>query len=191
MDHDDDFYTLFCAGRELAHGPLAAVLPTAKELFDRDPGAPLLIFQDPTGQQCEFDLHGSLESVLGRELPSARTRGPGRPRMGVVSREVSLLPRHWEFLESQPSGISGALRRLVEEAIKREPGKERARRRLEGTAKVMTALAGNAPGFEEALRALYASDFAAFAERIAAFEPDVRAYLLRGVAAIEQLTGAR
>ncbi len=160
-------------------------------MFDRDPGAPILIFQEQTGQQCEFDLHGTLEGVLARELPSPRARGPGRPRMGVVSREVSLLPRHWEFLEAQPSGISGALRRLVEEAIKREPSKERARRRLEATAKVMTALAGNAPGFEEALRALYAGDFAAFAERIAAFEPDVRAFLLRGVAAVEQLTAAR
>ncbi|HEY8432559.1 MAG TPA: NAD(P)H-hydrate epimerase, partial [Sandaracinaceae bacterium] len=94
---------------------------------------------------------------LAREAPAPRT-GPGRPKLGVVSREVSLLPRHWEWLEREPNGISAALRRLVEEAMKRDPERQRARRARDATGRVMTSLAGDLPGFEEAMRALYAAD---------------------------------
>jgi hypothetical protein len=97
----------------------------------------------------------------------------------VVSREVSLLPRHWDWLEQQPNGISAALRRLVEEARKRAPGEERARLAREAAARFMTAIAGNLPGYEEASRALFAKDHERFRQRIAAWPEDVRLHLER------------
>jgi hypothetical protein len=99
--------------------------------------------------------------------------------MGVVSREVSLLPRHWDWLEQQPNGISAALRRLVDEARKRAPGEERARLAREAAGRFMTAMAGNLPGYEEASRALFAQDRERFTQRIAAWPEDVRAHLER------------
>jgi hypothetical protein len=92
----------------------------------------------------------------------------------VVSREVSLLPRHWEWLEEQPNGISAALRRLVEEAKKREPAAERTRRARDAAGRFMSAMAGNLPGYEEASRALYAGDAARFGELIRDWPADVR-----------------
>src|SRR6185437_11972590 len=100
-----------------------------------------VIFDDHTGKQVDFDLSGSLADVLARESAAAR-HGPGRPKLGVVGREVSLLPRHWEWLEEQPNGISAALRRLVDEARKREPGAQKARRMRAALSRVMWAMAG-------------------------------------------------
>jgi hypothetical protein len=97
----------------------------------------------------------------------------------VVSREVSLLPRHWEWLEAQPNGISAAMRRLVDQASKRNPGKERARRARTAASRVMTALAGNLPGFEEASRALFAEDQARFEQLIRRWPRDVRKHFER------------
>jgi hypothetical protein len=100
-----------------------------------------------------------------------------------VSREVSLLPRHWEWLSSQPGGASAALRKLVEAAQREGSGREEGRRREEGTYRFMHALAGNLPGFEEASRALFAHDQDAVAEVTAAWPADVREHLLRMLAA--------
>jgi hypothetical protein len=99
--------------------------------------------------------------------------------LGVVSREVSLLPRHWEWLEAQPHGISAGIRRLVEEARKQNPGEQRARKGREALNKFMTAIAGNRPNYEEATRALFAPDYARFEELIADWPEDIRAHLLR------------
>ncbi|HEY0465406.1 MAG TPA: DUF2239 family protein, partial [Polyangiaceae bacterium] len=139
----------------------------------------LLIFEDRSGRQLDFDLSGSLDDVLARALPPPPRSGPGRPKLGVVSREVSLLPRHWEWLEAQPQGISASLRRLVEEARKRDPDEQRARKGREALNRFMTAIAGNRANFEEATRALFASDHARFEELIADWPEDIRAHLLR------------
>jgi len=105
-------------------------------------------------------------------------RGPGRPRLGVVGREVSLLPRHWEWLELQPSGISAALRRLVDQARNTEPGKERARPLRAALSRVMTAMAGNRPGYEEASRALFAGDQPRLETLVRKWPKDIRRYVL-------------
>jgi hypothetical protein len=99
--------------------------------------------------------------------------------LGVVSREVSLLPRHWDWLEQQPNGASAALRRLVDQARKHEPGKERARLATEAAGRILSAMAGNLPGYEEASRALYAADRAHFEELILEWPRDIRAYIQR------------
>jgi hypothetical protein len=99
----------------------------------------------------------------------------------VVSREISLLPRHWDWLEQQPNGASAALRRLVEEARKRDPGKERTRLATAAAGRILSAMAGNLPGYEEASRALYAGNRARFEELILDWPRDIRAYIQRRV----------
>jgi hypothetical protein len=168
----DRTYTAFEGDRCIAEGPLKEVLLALKA---RAGGAPALVFEDRTGKQVDFDLRGTTEEVLARALPPA---GPGRPRLGVVAREVTLLPRHWDWLEAQPSGASAALRRLVEEASRREPGEQEARRMVDATSRVMTALAGDRPGYEEASRALFARDGRRFAAIIRPWPAEVRRYLL-------------
>ena len=134
----------------------------------------MLIFDDHTGRQVDFDLRGTLDEVLARVAPAQSRPGPGRPKLGVVSREVSLLPRHWEWLEDQPNGASAAIRRLVDQARKYDTGALRARMAL---GRFLSAMAGDLPGCEEAGRALYASDRARFETQIREWPADIRAYL--------------
>ena len=176
---DAKTFTSFAGTRLVATGDLRTMLLATKKRLDRAPHTPVLIFDDTTGAQVEHDFRGTAEEVLARELQAPRAPGPGRPKLGVVSREVTLLPRHWEWLEQQPNGISAALRRLVEEARKREPEKERTRRARAAASRVMTALAGDLPGYEEATRALFAGDAAKLAALTRRWPKDVRAYVAR------------
>jgi hypothetical protein len=174
-------YTAFSDSKCLATGPLTVVLKKTKAWLDREEDARLLIFDDETGRQVEFDFSGTLEEVLRRVAPPEGAAKPGRPRLGVIGREVSLLPRHWEWLEEQPNGISATLRRLVDEARKREPGKQKARAARDAANRFMTAMAGNLPGYEEACRALYAGDAEGFSCETRAWPNDVRKHALRWV----------
>ena len=179
MSFRDPSYSAFEGDRLIAFGPLSDVLSAAKAYVDSNEDPQLLIFEDRSGRQLDFDFRGSVEEVLARALPPAARTGPGRPKLGVVSREVSLLPRHWDWLEAQPQGISANLRRLVEEARKRNPAEQRARKGREALSKFMTAIAGNRPNYEEATRALFASEHARFEELIGEWPEDIRAHLLR------------
>lgn len=170
-------YAAFSGPRRLALGPLRDVLPVLKQRFDEDCSDLPLLFELESGRQVDFDLRGSLEEILEREAP-VPVRGPGRPKLGVTSREVSLFPRHWEWLETQPGGISGALRRLVEQAIKTEPGKERARRMREALGRFLSTMAGDRPHYEEVTRALYQGDLKSFEELIRRWPKDIREYAL-------------
>jgi len=172
-------YSAFAGNRLIAFGRLADVLTASKAYLDTSDDPQLLIFEDSSGQQLDFDFSGSLEEVLRRALPPPERTGPGRPKLGVVSREISLLPRHWEWLESEPLGLSASLRRLVDEARKKNPGERRARKGREALNRFMTAMAGNFPNYEEATRALFAPDPARFEELIAEWPEDIRAHLLR------------
>jgi uncharacterized protein len=174
-------YSAFAGHHLIASGALPAVLTETRTWLDRKERAPLFIFDDQTGRAVDFDFRGTLEQVLARALPPDGAPRPGRPRLGVVGREVSLLPRHWEWLEQQPNGISAALRRLVDEARKREPGKQRARAIRAAVSRFMTAMAGDLPGFEEATRALFAGDERAVERLIRGWPADVRKYALRRV----------
>jgi len=175
------FFTAFAGFTLIVTGNLPTVLIRVREFLEREKQAQVLIFDDQTGKQVDFNLRGTLEEVLARVSPPAPKKGPGRPSLGVVCREVSLLPRHWEWLESQPSKASGTLRRLVESAMKSESREDRSRRRLEAAGRFMWSMAGNFEGFEEASRALYAGNRAGFAERIASWPADIRQHLERMV----------
>lgn len=180
--------TAFDGARRLAHGELATVVAQAKSVFDRSPRASLLIFEDATGDLIDVDYSGTPDEVLAlmaaRELRRARShddtdvapRGPGRPRLGVVAREVTLLPRHWQWLSGQPGGASVALRRLVDDARRASVGRDRVRRAQEVSYRFMSALAGDLPGFEEAIRALFAGHAERFDEHTRAWPGDVRTY---------------
>lgn len=178
MDEETRTYTAFAGHRRVASGDLPSMLRGTKQRIDGGETDRILIFEDDTGRQVDFDLRGTLDEILSRVLDKPKA-GPGRPRLGVVSREVTLLPRHWEWLEQQPNGSSAALRRLVDEARKRAPGPERARRAREAASKFMWAMAGDLPGFEEASRALFGKDRARLGVLIRGWPEDVRAHVER------------
>lgn len=178
-------YTAFAETRLLVSGDLETLLTHLKQALDKGPVDGLLIFEDDNGKQRDFNFQGSLKDVLARALPKAE--GPGRPKLGVTSREVSLLPRHWEWLEQQPQGSSAALRRLIDEARKREPNKAQAKKAREAAGKVMWSLGGNLPHFEEASRALYAADLKRFKTQVADWPKDLQTYLVNRLKAAEDM----
>lgn len=179
MDKKEKKFFAFSGSRLLADGTLEQLLTQLKKRSERADIEQLLIFDEDTGRQVEHDLRGTLDEMLARELPTPVPVGPGRPKLGVIGREVSLLPTHWAWLEEQPNGVSAALRRLVDEASKRDPDKQRARKVREAAGRVMTALAGDRPNFEEAMRALYAGEHTRMDELTARWPKDIRATITR------------
>ena len=181
--------TAFAGKRKVAAGSLHAVAQTLKELVTTDPDAQILIFNDDNGQQVDLNLHGSLAEVLQR-LPRPRDpveevappiapRTAGRPKLGVVAREITLLPRHWEWLATQPGGASVALRKLVEHAQRDNKAVDEQRQARETAYRFMSALAGDEAGFEEASRALIAGQREAFLAQTQSWPADVREHVLR------------
>jgi hypothetical protein len=176
--------TAFAGHHRLATGPLSDVALATKTAADADPATAILVFEDETGLPVHLDLRGSPADVLARLAPPPSPPEPeapraGRPKLGVTAREVTLLPRHWEWLADQPGGASAALRRLVDEARKTHAGRDLARKAQQAADRVMHALAGDLPGYEEALRAFYAGDGLAFEARVSAWPHDVRGYVLQ------------
>jgi hypothetical protein len=176
---DEGTYTSFAGTRQIVTAGLEPMLRATKAHIDAHGAAGVLIFEDQTGRQVDFDFRGTADEVVARVVKVARREGPGRPKLGVISREVSLLPRHWEWLERQPQSISATLRRLIDEARKREPDRQRARMARDAASRFMWAMAGNLPGFEEASRSLFARDRARFLELSREWPRDVRAHLTR------------
>ena len=170
-------YTVFGDDQLIASGDLREVLSKTKRAIDDGRHRTILVFEDQSGRQVEFDFEGTEDDVLARGLPEKPKSGPGRPKLGVVAKEVTLLPRHWQWLEQQPQGISGALRRLVEEASKREPDRQRARIARDAASRFMWSMAGDRPNFEEASRALFAGDRDRFDALTRSWPQDIRQHL--------------
>ncbi len=167
--------TAFDGDDRLARGPLAEVARVIAGLAEP---ARVLIFRDDDGRSLDLDLRGTPDQVVARlaPAPDAAPRGPGRPKLGVTAREVTLLPRHWDWLARQPGGASVALRKLVE-AAQRDPA-EQARLGRDAAYRFLTTMAGDRPGYEEAARALFAGDAEAFRARIGDWPADVRDHAL-------------
>ncbi|EAQ78681.1 DUF2239 family protein [Blastopirellula marina] len=182
--------TAFEGFRLIGSGELAAIAPAIHQSLHIEDHAPILIFDDASAHQVEVDFRGDLADVLDRletaaqwaledAPPTSAPRGRGRPKLGVVAREVTLLPRHWDWLDTQSGGASAALRRLVEEAKRVSGPADRIRRSQEVAYRFMSTMAGDMAGFEEASRALFAAEETRFDEMSATWPADVRNYAKR------------
>lgn len=169
--------TVFAGHRLIASGSPREVVGAVKAAVEA--GESVLVFDDADARPVEFDLRGDLEAVLARLSPAveAPKRGPGRPKLGVTAREVTLLPRHWDWLAGQPGGASVALRKLVEGALREAEGPDRVRKGREAAYRFMTAVAGDLPGYEEATRMLFAGDWTAFEAAVEAWPEGVREHV--------------
>lgn len=185
-------YTAFCNGRQIATGALAEIVTAIAQAASATLADAVQVFTDSNGEIIELDLRGSPAEIVARhhqptaEAPPATgqteatqqtvTGTRGRPRLGVVPREVTLLPRHWQWLSEQPGGASVALRKLVEQARKQSESLTQHRHAQEAAYRFLTAIAGNLPDYEEALRALFAGDRDQFASTMASWPPDIGRY---------------
>lgn len=185
-------FTAFMGHQRLASGPLAEVALAVMKASQKVAAEPIVIFDDANGRPIDLDLRGTERDVVARlPLPAANSgmpaddtaapepRGRGRPKLGVVAREVTLLPRHWEWLGAQPGGASVALRKLVEEARRSSGDRDRGRAAREAAYHFMSTMAGNLPGFEEASRALFADDQRRFGDLVAGWPGDIRDHTVK------------
>ncbi len=182
-------YTAFEGSDLLFRGSLHEVVTKIKKRMGKTSHSEVFLFSDETGKLMDFNFHGTEKDVQKRlevfstvperqgEEESKSLAGPGRPKLGVISREVSLLPRHWEWLAAQPSGASATLRKLIEEAKKKSAGGASLKQLQERCYKVMSVLAGDRSGYEEALRALYKKDQESFLMHINDWPKDIRKHI--------------
>lgn len=187
-------YIAFDGDRCLATGDLRDVAVAAKQALDRRKDASILVFDAKSGP-VDLDFRGEVTDVLARlpesaDAPAAAAdvmvappRGPGRPKLGVVAREVTLLPRHWEWLARQSGGASVALRKLVDEARRANKDKDRIRQAQEAAYRFIAVMGGNKPHYEEVARALFSGDAGRFEAWTAAWPADVRDHARRLAAA--------
>ena len=173
----------------IARGSLIEVAEVVKNYMGEDIFKPVQILSIPASEPVEIDFRGSLDEVMARlkrrsvsrpEPAEGEARKPpkkaGRPKLGVVSKEVTLLPRHWEWLKKQPGGASVTLRKLVEEARKAHSLQDDLRYSQEVTYRFLTCVAGNLPHYEEVTRALFAGNEDGFKEHTSHWPVDVRAH---------------
>jgi hypothetical protein len=174
-------FTAFAGDRLLAAGGRLDVALAVKAAMAADGNEIILIFDDASGRQVDFDLRGTNEEIAARLEAPEETGGDakraGRPKLGVVAREVTLMPRHWDWLAEQPGGASVTLRKLVDAA--RNSGAEQVRLAQAAADRFMGAILGDQPGYEEASRALYAGDHSRFMELTQAWPPDLRDHARR------------
>lgn len=182
-EEEKQSWTAFAGEKKLAEGGVLELATKIKRYLAKHPdgSSSLLIFNDATGQQVDWDLRGTPEEVVERmQGPSQSAKsGPGRPRLGVVSREIGLLPRHWDWLAEQPGGASVTLRKLVDEARRQNRSQDLSRQSQNAAYRFMSAMAGNLPHFEEASRAFFARNKPLFLTLTAAWPPDIREHVLR------------
>ena len=184
-------FTAFRGHQRLISGSLAEVALAVMKASRNAEAAPIAIFDDANGRPIDLNLRGTERDVVARlpqfpsdletsaDVSAPEPRGRGRPKLGVVAREVTLLPRHWEWLGQQRGGASVALRRLVDEARRSSGDRDRSRAARDAAYHFMSAMAGNLPGFEEASRALFADDRRRFACLIAGWPADIRDHIVK------------
>ncbi|MDG6094942.1 DUF2239 family protein [Acetobacter sp. AN02] len=188
--------TAFAGTGKLVCGPLVDVALAVRGAVRSDTGGgAVLVFDDATGAVVDLDLRGSTAAIIERLTSQGEAaafaaavrarpgggeaQGRGRPKLGVTAREVTLLPRHWEWLAQQQGGASQTLRRLIDQARKADDGLAEVHAARERCYRFLTALAGDLPGYEEVIRALFAGDDATFSGKMAEWPSDVRGYALQ------------
>lgn len=198
-DQANKTYTAFASERCIGSGPIETVALLAKPLVEASPETTVLFFDDDTGREVDLNLRGSEDEVLARlaeQFPApvapevhanpdaedgreAQARGRGRPKLGVVAREVTLLPRHWDWLNSRPGSASVVLRKLIDEARRATAERDERQRAQQAAFVFMSAMAGNREHFEEASRALFAGERRRFLQFIEAWPADIRRHAER------------
>jgi hypothetical protein len=188
MAHVPASHAAFAGDSLLLHGALPDVALAVRHALDSGETRPIVVMEALTAQVVDLDLRGTDAEIVARlasaldtpetdDAASVRSSGPGRPRLGVVSREVSLLPRHWDWLKTQRGGASATLRRLVDEARGSSGNRDRVVAAQEAVDRYLRVMAGDRPHYEEALRAFYAKRDADLERHSAAWPLDVRAHL--------------
>lgn len=169
-------YVVFLGPDRVGSGALAEVAVAAKRAGGDRPRN-VLVFKVESGEIVDLDLQGSFSEVTARY---ARHVGPrrGRPKLGVTAKEITLMPRHWDWLARQPGGASATLRRMIDAARKVSEPADRKLAARDATYRFMHAIAGDRPGFEEAARALFRGEEMKLQARIAAWPPDIRLHIL-------------
>lgn len=174
--------TSFVDSRRVASGPLVEIIDATRMAADSDDS--VIIFDDESGEIVELDFRGTAREITAQLMPpdplvQNSSRGRGRPKLGVIAREVTLLPRHWDWLNEQPGGSSVALRKLVEEASRNNAGADEQRRARDAAYRFASAMAGDRPGYEEAIRALFAGDGKRFRDSASGWPADIREHALQ------------
>jgi hypothetical protein len=173
----------------IASGALPSVVREAKQALDANSSSSVIILDAVTSEPIEVDFRGTPDEVIARvgaysaDADMPRPLAVGRPKLGVVGREVTLLPRHWEWLAEQPGGASVTLRKLVEEARRSTVGEATTRRAREACYRFATIMAGDEPGYEDAIRALFSGDQDRFDTLTEGWPADVRGHARRLFAA--------
>ena len=168
---------------------LASAVEAARRALSAGQATTVVVFDDATGKMTEIEPEGEVAAVAERlGYAPERKSGPGRPKLGVVSREVSLLPRHWDWLNAQPGGAWVAVRKLTEAAMKRDGGAFAARQARDAACSFMGLMAGNQPNYEEVSRALYRGEDDRVVELTADWQPDLRDHLVRLAKAASRLS---
>lgn len=178
-------YTAFENDQILTQGPLDQVVLKIKRKLGNAAHSSILIFSDQSGKIMDFNFSGSEAEVIKRldiyvsssSPASSEIQGPGRPKLGVISREVSLLPRHWEWLAQQSSSVSAILRKMIEEAMKKSSTANETKQSQERTYQFMSVMAGNLSQYEEALRALYQKNQKLFFSLIDKWPTDIKKHV--------------
>ena len=182
--------TVFVGAKRLATGSRGEVAVAVARARSKHADEPVFVFDDATGRAVDLDTRGTPEEILRRYPPemdeeveardgAPRRRKRGRPKLGVVGKEVTLLPRHWAWLAGQRGGASATLRRLVDRARRESERADRIRASQDATYRFMSHMVGNEPGYEEAVRALYALDEERFHALAELWPPDLRDHAWR------------
>jgi hypothetical protein len=184
------FLVAFDGAQRIATGSRAEIAQKVSTYLRAKPQAQPLFFDTETGRQTDLDWRSPLaEAPKAKPAPRLRA-GKGRPKLGVVAKEVTLLPRHWDWLARQPGGASVTLRKLIERASKDPAPAEKQRARAEAAYHFMHAVAGNLPGFEEASRQLFAGNIWGLSATIAKWPGDIADQVLALVNTEESETAA-
>ena len=177
-------YISFVGFNKISHGSLESVVIESKQYLSSHKDSQLLIFSDLTGRAIDFDLSGTVKDVEKRlrvylSKDQSNHVGAGRPSLGVIAREISLLPHHWEWLLNQKSGSSGVIRTLIDEKMKKAPlPKDIIKSAQETTYNFLLAVAGDLPDYEDAIRYLYRKDKEKFEECISTWHKDIRKHAM-------------
>lgn len=203
MNEETKQYTAFAGSERIAFGALPEVVSKCKRRLDKGEERRIAVYDDAGGEVIDIDYRGDEADVLERlarhpmlteqekrQLSTGKPRGRGRPKLGVLSREISLLPKHWEWLAEQPGGASPTLRKLVHAAMLAAGGEQSVKKSLDALHKFMWDMAGNLgeemKDFEEATRAFYAKDWDEFTQYADSWPKDIRAYVLERVEKVKE-----